>query len=84
MNNRLFSSYFSNLHLCSLWAKYRKVSIRHFVVSYNNTYRILHSLPRSCSASFMFANADVDNCTTHVRTIIFSLLGRLTTSTKQM
>ena len=34
-----------------------------------------------CSASFMFANAVVDNCTTRVRKCIFSLLGRLTTST---
>ena len=78
------NSYCCNLYLCSLWAKYRKASIRHFVVSYNNAYSILHRLPMSCSASFMFANADVDNCTTRVRKIISSLLGRLTTSTKQM
>ena len=84
VKNRLFSSYCSNLYLCSLWVKYRKASIRHFVVSYNNAYRILHSLPMSCSASFMFANADVDNCTTRVKKIIFSLLGGLTASTKQM
>ena len=35
-----------------------------------------------CSASFMFANADVENFTTRVRKcIFFSLLRRLTTST---
>ena len=34
-----------------------------------------------CSASFMFANAAVDNCTMRVRKCIFSLLGRLTTLT---
>ena len=61
MTNRLFSSYCSNLYLCSLWANYRKSSIRHFIVSYNNAYRILHNLPMRCSASFMFANALVDN-----------------------
>ena len=33
------------------------------------------------SASFMFANAVVDNCTTRVRKCMFGLLGRLTTST---
>ena len=81
VKNRLFSSYCSNLYLCSLWAKYRKSSMRHFVVSYNNAYRILHNLPMRCSASFLFANAVVDNCTTRVRKYIFSLLGRLTTST---
>ena len=81
VKNRLFSSYCSNLYLCSLWAKYRKSSTRHFIVSYNNAYRILHNLPLRCSASFMFSNAVVDHCTTRVRKCIFSLLGRLTTST---
>ena len=38
VKNRLFSSYCSNLYLCALWAKYRKSSIRHFIVSYNNAY----------------------------------------------
>ena len=71
VKNRLFSSYCSNLYLCSLWAKYRKSSIRHFIVSYNNAYRILHNLTMRCSASFMFANAVVDNCTTRVRKMYF-------------
>ena len=61
MKNRLFSSYCNNLYLCALWTKYRKSSIRHFIVSYNNAYRILHNLPMRCSASFMFANVVVDN-----------------------
>ena len=64
---RLFYSYCCNLYLCSLWAKYRKSSIRHYIVSYNNAYRILHNLPTRCSASFMFAKDVVDNCTTRVR-----------------
>ena len=71
VKNRLFSSYCSNLYLCSLWAKYRRSSICHFIVSYNNDCRILHNLPMRCSASFMFANAVVDNCTTRVRKCIF-------------
>ena len=55
--------------------------MRHFIVSYNNAYMILHNLPMRCSVSFMFANAVVDNCTTRVRKCILSLLGRVTTST---
>ena len=39
-------------NFCSLWANYRKSSIRHFIVSYNNAYRILHNLPMRCNASF--------------------------------
>ena len=49
VKNRLFSSYCSNLYLYPLWAK---SSIRHFIVSYNNAYRIFHNLPMRCSASF--------------------------------
>ena len=81
MKNRLSSVYCSNLYLRALSVKYRKTSIRHLIVSYNNAYRILHNLPMMCSASFMFANLVVDNCTTRVRQCMFSLLGRITTST---
>ena len=40
VKNRLFTSYCSNLFLCSLWANYRKSSMSHFIVSYNNDFRI--------------------------------------------
>ena len=61
VNNRLFSSCCSNLYLCSLWSKYRRSPVGHFIVSYNNAYRILQTLPMRCSASFMFPNVVVDN-----------------------
>ena len=64
VKNRLFSSYCSNLYLCSLWANYRKSSISRFNVSYNNAFRILHNLHMRCSVSSMFANAAVDSCST--------------------
>ena len=31
VKNRLFSSYYSNLYLCSLWANYRKSSMSSFI-----------------------------------------------------
>ena len=40
----IFSSYCSNLYLCSLWANYRKSSMSRFIVSYNNAFRILHNI----------------------------------------
>ena len=80
VKNRLFSSYCSNLYLCSLWANYRKSSISRFIVSYNNAFRILHNLHMRCSASSMFANAVVDSCSTCIRKSIFSLMMRLNTS----
>ena len=52
-----------------------------FIVSHNNAFRILHNLHMRCSASFMFANAVVDSCSTCIRKSIFSLMSRLNTST---
>ena len=80
VKNRIFSSYCSNLYLCSLWANYRKSSMSRFIVSYNNAFRILHNLNMRCSASFTFANAVLDNCSTCIRKSICSLMCRLNTS----
>ena len=52
-----------------------------FIVSYNNAFRILHNLHMRCSASFMFANAVVDSCSTCIRKSIFSLMSLLNMST---
>ena len=59
--------------MCVLWATYRKSSIAHFNVSYNNAFK--------CSASVRFANAVVDSSCTCIRKSIFSLMSRLDTST---
>ena len=47
-----------------------------FIVSYNNSFRILRGLPMRCSASGMFAASRVDSCRTRIRRI-FSLRSRL-------
>ena len=60
--NKLFMTYCNNVYLCSLWVKYRK----QFIVSYNNSFRILHGLPMRCSASGMLATANVDSCQTRL------------------
>ena len=62
-------------------AKYRKSSMQHFIVSYNNTFRILHNLSMRCSASFMFATVVVGSCKTRIRKCIYSLINRMSTST---
>ena len=53
-----------------------------FIVSYNNSFRILHNLHMRCSSSSMFPNAVVDSncCSTCIRKSIFSLMSRLNTS----
>ena len=79
VKNKLFSSYCSNLYLCSLWAKYKSACMRRFIVAYNNGYTILHSLPMRCNASEMFATFNVNSCTTSIRKSIYSLISRLGT-----
>ena len=64
VKNKQFSAYCNNIHIyvCSLWVSYRKRCMRQFIVSYNNSFRILCSLPMRCSASVMFATSNVDSC----------------------
>ena len=53
-----------NVYLCSLWVKFRKSCMHHFIVSYNNAFRILHGLPMRCSAGGMIASSGVNSCQT--------------------
>ena len=54
---------FSNVYMCALWVNYRKTTCHQCVVAYNNSYLILNRLPMRCSASGMFATANVNYCT---------------------
>ena len=77
VKTKLFTCYCSNVYLCSLWVKFRKSSMHHFIVSYNNAFRILHGLPMRCSASGMFASSGVNSCKTLIRRCVYSLQCRL-------
>ncbi|XP_039753360.1 uncharacterized protein LOC120628805 [Pararge aegeria] len=56
----LFKSYCMTFYTCSLWAKYSQKSYNALRIQYNNAFRVLLKLPRFCSASGMFADAQVD------------------------
>ena len=75
MKTKLFTCYSSNVYLCSLWVKFRKSSMHHFIVSYNNAFRILHGLPMRCSASGMFASSGVNSCQTLIRVMNLAIPG---------
>ena len=47
--NKLFIAYFSNIYMGALWVNCRKANFQHFVIAYNNSYRILNRLPMRCS-----------------------------------
>ena len=44
VKNKLFTCYCSNVYLCPLWVQFRKSCMRHFIVSYNTAFRILHCI----------------------------------------
>ena len=77
VKNKLFTCYCSNVYLCSLWVKFRKSAMHHFIVSYNNAFRIVHGLPMRCSASGMFASSGVSSCQASFRRSVYSLQCRL-------
>ena len=70
--------------MCSLWVSYRKRCMRQFIVSYNNSFRIVRSLPMRCSASAMFASSNVDSCQARIRRSIYSLRCRLDVSSNMI
>ena len=80
VKNMLFSAYCNNIYMCSLWVSFRKRCMRQLIVSYNNSFRILRSLPMRCSASAMFASSNVDSCQARIRRYIYSLRCRLDVS----
>ena len=69
VKNKLFSAYCNNIYIymCSLWVSYRKRCMPQFIVSYNNSFHILRSLPIRCSAIAMFASSNVDSCQARIR-----------------
>ena len=77
IKNKLFTAYFSNIYMCTLWVNCRKANFQQFVVAYNNSYRILNRLPMRCSASHMFATANINSCKCVIRKAIFSLMTRI-------
>ena len=77
IKNKLSTAYFSNIYMCALWVNCRKVNFQQFVVAYNNFYRILNRLPMRCSASPMFATANVNSCKCVIKKAIQSLMTRI-------
>ncbi|XP_063389871.1 uncharacterized protein LOC134675536 [Cydia fagiglandana] len=63
----LFRAYCTSLYSCSLWANYSQRSISALRVQFNNAFRVLLRLPRFCSASGMFADAQVDSFSATIR-----------------
>ena len=84
VKDKLFSSYCSNVYLCSLWANYRKAAMQHFIASYNNAFKIMHSLSMMCSASLMLLVLAITVGNTRFRKCVSSLTCRIFPSTNNI
>ena len=73
----LFQTYCSPMYTAQLWWSYNKTSIKKLCVAYNNVFRMLHRLPRDCSASAMFVNNNVKNCSAIIRNLVHRFMQRL-------
>ena len=80
VKNRLFTYYCSVVYMCASWTNYRKCVTRHFIISYNNAFRIIHNLKVRCSASIMFVRARINSGKMQIRMKMYSLLSRLYSS----
>jgi exonuclease III len=78
---KLFKAYCTNFYCSSLWCTFTLKSMDRLKVAYNNIFRLLLGLPRWCSASTMFALADVPSFSTVLRKQRYSLLSRVQKST---
>ena len=46
VKNVLFRSFCYGMNACQLWSLYYQYSLKRVRITYNNTYRILHGIPR--------------------------------------
>ena len=54
-----------------------KAVTKKLYTAYNNVFRMLHRLPRDCSASAMFVNSHVKNCSAIIRNLVYRFIRRL-------
>ncbi|XP_060807394.1 uncharacterized protein LOC106137482 [Amyelois transitella] len=73
----LFKAYCQSMYTGSLWFSYTKKSLNTLRIQYNNIFRMMLKLPRFCSASGMFAQAQTDGFHAIIRKRVSSMLRRV-------
>ena len=81
---KLFSAFCSNMYCGHIWSFYKKASISKITVAYNNSFRRLMGLIKSCSASGMFVNNKVLSFGEMWRKCINGFKNRLSNSTNNV
>ena len=77
---KLFKSFCTNLYSSHIWCSFKKSSLNKVRVAYNNSFRIIFKLPRSCSASQMFVNNDVLSFGELLRKCVYNFICRIDAS----
>ena len=82
VKNTLCCCYCINLYGCQLWCKFRSCTLNRLRIAYNDSYRILHSIPRYTSARLEQINANVATFEALHRKCLFSFVTRYMQSKK--
>ena len=77
---QLFKSYCYPIYCNALWSKYFQYNVDKLTVSYNDTFRRLMQVPRSTTASRVFAENRADHIKVLFRKAAHSLLTRVKSS----
>ena len=74
VKNTLYCCYCMNLYGCQLWCKFRSGTLNRLQIAYNDSYRILHNIPRYTSARLEQINANVTTFEALLRKCVFSFV----------
>ena len=80
----LFKSYCTSFYCSTLWHDYSKYNLHKLNMLYNNSFRFLLNLPKSCSASQMFVFGSTPSFYEILRKNINSMNRRLHSSTNSL
>ncbi|XP_049875569.1 uncharacterized protein LOC126373453 [Pectinophora gossypiella] len=80
----LFKAFCQSFYTCGLWVSFTQRTYGALRVQYNNAFRMLFGLPRYCSASLMFAEAQINCFYTIMRKRCASLLRRVRASSNSI
>lgn len=80
----LFKAYCQTFYTCGLWTNFTQRAYSALRVQYNNAFRVMFGLPRHCSASTMFAEAQTDCFFAIMRKRCASLLSRSLSSSNSI
>ena len=80
VKNVLFCSYCMSMYSVHLWYKFKISSLNHVRIAYNNSFRILHNIPRQESARTRQIQSNIKTFDALIRNYLYSFLKRCNNS----